>query len=410
MKQSILIILLFILALSCKDEITVMLQREPGSISGQILPEGVGATVSLYQGQLLQEKTTDDQGFFIFSGLTAGTYTLRASAPNFGTGTYSGVPVADGEGYDIGQFQLNEFPAPLLDVYPANGDIDIPLRTTRVIMLYFGEMMDINSLRNAFSITPAVYGLTIYSDTYRSPYASYHIYNVDGNFRLGTSYSFTIDSTATSLAGEPLEFAYSSSFRMEYFKLAQYNLPSILTSDHSIFLRFNSDVNSNDLQQYLRVEPDIPMYVDPRIDTYQSIRPALSWIPDTLFTITIDRQLPDVDGNTLQHDTSLVVISDKFKVEQTWPYHNQHFIRLDQDIQIRMNNLLDEGSIPQAVSVQPALSYEIETSNYGGFSSFILQPDSLSPDTWYTVTIDTDLHDYYGKPLEEDYSFSFKTE
>ena len=61
MKKHRFIILLLSLIIYCADDVTVFIEREPGSISGQILPKGVGATVKLYQGPLLQEAVTDSR-------------------------------------------------------------------------------------------------------------------------------------------------------------------------------------------------------------------------------------------------------------------------------------------------------------------------------------------------------------
>ena len=128
-----------------------------------------------------------------------------------------------------------------------------------------------------------------------------------------------------------------------------------------------------------------------------------------MFTITISSNFHDIDGNTLQNDTSFVVTSQPLKVRSTLPYDNQHFVPTDQIIDIRMNNIVDESTFLDAFSIEPAINWNLITEIYGGMTDFRLVPDSLSSNTLYSVTIDTLLMDYYGKPLGETYTFSFMT-
>ena len=138
MKKVFYLTVLLNIFFSCEDQINVTLEREPGSISGQILPKGVGAVVGIYQGPLIQEVNTDGEGYFRFSNLSAGTYTIRAKAPNYGTREIVNVQVEDSEGYDIGQIQLYEYPAPLISIFPLNGEIGVRYsRGYRLVTLYF---------------------------------------------------------------------------------------------------------------------------------------------------------------------------------------------------------------------------------------------------------------------------------
>ena len=75
-----------------------------------------------------------------------------------------------------------------------------------------------------------------------------------------------------------------------------------------------------------------------------------------------------------------------------------------------MNNLVDEATIPDAVSIEPSVDYDFITNVYSGRTNILMLPDSLLSNTLYTVTIDTSLRDYYGKPFGETYTFSFVTQ
>jgi len=411
MKKVLLSLTLIILLISCQDEITVILQKEPGSITGQIRPKGIGTVVSLYQGPKISEVNADDEGYFKFSDVSVGTYTLRANAPKYGTQEIRNVQVDDGQGTDLGLLYLYRYPAPLLFASPADGSTNISVTSTRLIIFYFDQMMDLESLRDAFSISPAVAGLSIQAGSQRPPYSSYFDYYVEGTFKSGTQYTFTLDSKAETISGDTMEFSYSSTFETEHFELLEFSPLANLEGNQPLRLRFSNQADALLLSENLTIEPDIKIYVEDlsRFSNNIYVYPILSWIPDTVFTITISSNFHDIDGNTLQNDTSFVVTSQPLKVRSTLPYDNQHFVPTDQIIDIRMNNIVDESTFLDAFSIEPAINWNLITEIYGGMTDFRLVPDSLSSNTLYSVTIDTLLMDYYGKPLGETFTFSFMT-
>ena len=82
-------------------------QAQLGSLSGnvgQYLDDGsfvgpvVGAVVQLYDssGNLVAQTTTDGNGFYKFTGLAAGTYTITTTADSSSVGTVNGT--TDGQG------------------------------------------------------------------------------------------------------------------------------------------------------------------------------------------------------------------------------------------------------------------------------------------------------------------------
>jgi hypothetical protein len=410
MRKVTFSVVLVILMLSCKEEITVFVEKEPGSISGQILPRGVGAIVGIYQGPLFQEVSPDAEGYFKFSNVAAGTYTLRAKAPHYGTTEHASIRVEDGEGYDIGILHLYKYPLPLNYTDPINGATGVPIGyTNRVLYLHFNEPMNLESLRNAFSITPSVANMLLDLDLPASRYSKLTRYYVSGDFQAGTFYSFTIDSSAETETGFPLEFSYTSTFETEFFRVQNISTPYHLYGNYPITFVFNRDVNSTILSQYITTEPSIELSIPGTTNDYITIYPALSWMPDTIISFSLDRNLHDVDGNTLKDDTTIYFQTEPLKILDTTPHHNQYFVPLHSSIRVSMNNLIDEGTILSAIQIQPTVTFGLSTSVYSGRCNFYLMPDSLISNTRYTVTIDTSLRDYYGKNFSENYTFSFVT-
>ncbi len=407
MKQFFWCIIIATFLLSCQDDITVQIEKEPGSIAGQILPSNIGATAELYQGSMIKQTQADAEGYFKFRDINAGTYRVRVGASNYGTREFDQVRVEEGEGYDLGVIELSRYPYPLSYAYPFNGQIEVSVTSSRIIMMEFETPMILATIQNAFTIDPQVTNLE-FEESSPNPRYTYYVY-ISGDFKLGTEYHFTLDSTAQTIGGEPLEFSYTASFTTEYFKLTNFELRYVMDSDAPIYLTFNNDVNLIDLLNKMTLEPSVELRAQAYVRLSQVIVPVLSWIPDTTFNLTIHKELQDINGNYLQADTTFSFKTEPLKVAYTSPYDKQHFVHVYSYIIIDMNNLLDEGTIQNAVTINPLLDYEIDTNSGLGYTAFRLLPDSLVANTEYTVTIDTSLKDYYGGNLKEPYTFSFVT-
>lgn len=410
MKRITFLILIAIAFWSCQDEINVFVTKEPGSIAGRVLPLNVEAFVELYQGKLIKNVHVDENGYFLFLDVVPGTYIVKAKADNFGTTIRSNVHITDGEGYDIGTIELSQYPYPLQYAEPFNGAGDVYNFFHRArIRLNFSKEMDNSSVEAAFHIEPDVEDLTFLHPKRGSGY------QIEGIFEFGTEYTFTLDTTATSHWGEVLEFPYSSTFTTENFKVTQF-WPSYAYPNESysrIYFSFNSLLGAVSFEDYLTVDPE----TDVQITYYYGgrgyqvlVEPSLSWRPDTTYTFTISGDLPEIEGATLGADTSLSLWIPPLQVVNTIPYSNQHFVPIGSTVRVRMNNLLDEGSIQNSVTLSPSVNFQVSTLVSFGSTTFTLAPDSLIANTQYTVTIDTTLKDFYGGNIKEPYSFSFVTD
>ena len=78
---------------------------------------------------------------------------------------------------------------------------------------------------------------------------------------------------------------------------------------------------------------------------------------------------------------------------------------------VRFNNIVDESTIADALSVFPEAVYEIWTYYRDGYNYFYLNVTAdLQNKTEYVVELSTDLKDYYGRHLKAPYSFRFTTQ
>jgi hypothetical protein len=408
MKMQFFMVMVFLLTFSCKDKITVNIEKEPGTITGRVIPAGIDAMVELYQGTLSKQKQTDADGYFKLRDIDAGTYTLKIQALHYGSQEIAQIHVDEGEGHDVGTIQLSAMPYPLTMVSPPDDAREVSVSSGNVIIFGFNEQMNIESVKNSFSIVPSVENLTITAQS-PNPLNEIQYFYIRGNFQLGTSYTLTMDSTAQTLAGELMEFSYQSHFQTEYFKIVEFDTYYPVMEAREIYILFNSLVYGNDLLENLNVEPAIEMNAVRYVNQRMYIVPVICWIPDTTFTITVKSSLQDVDGNYLQEEGTFSFTSEPLRVEDIAPYNNQYFVPTNQPIYIRMNYVIDESSIEQALSISPAAGYEINTEVYSGESRIIVYPDSLQPQTTYTVTLSTSLRDFYGGHLKEPFALRFVT-
>ena len=121
MKRIFLLAMIFLVLINCEDEINVYIVKEPGTITGQVLPLTENATVELYQGTMIDQITVDNNGYFIFKDVSPGTYRIIARATHYGSREISGIHVTDGEGYEVGVVTLSLLPYPLDYIYPYMG-------------------------------------------------------------------------------------------------------------------------------------------------------------------------------------------------------------------------------------------------------------------------------------------------
>ncbi len=395
----------FVLILfSCNDDVNVTLEKEPGTLYGRVLPLNINSQAELYQGTLIKTADTDNDGYFTFSGLNPGAYRIKVKADNYGT-VESKVYIEDGEGNDMGTIELTNLPYPLSSITPYDGatGVNNDFNNARVD-IYFTKNVNHESFINALSILPTVEGLTITNSGSRFSSA-----RIEGKFKFDQLYTIELDTTLVTQSGEHLEFPLVSTFTTEKLKI--YDFYYYQNTDLAYFpirLRFNGEIDASALDHIL-IEPDIPVELTLSSNRYIDIIPALAWPCDTTIAITAKGTLSDITGSSLGNDTTFTINMPQLRIVSTDPYHDQRFINTYDDINIIFNNIIDQSTLENAISIVPNVNYDIYTPFYTGQSRVYLQPDSLQSNTEFTVTVDTTLKGYYWGHLKEPYIFKFYT-
>jgi hypothetical protein len=416
MKHFIITVGIIFLCLSaCQDSITVFIEKEPGAVAGVVHPAEAEATVGLYQEVLIAETTVDPQGGFRLSDIAPGVYTLKVTADGYGMLIRNNITVKDDETNYVGDLVLTGLPWPMRSAEPAWGDT---LKSAAVkITIRFRTDIVNATVEDAFTINPEVDNLTMNI----SWGGGGDMLQINGDFSLGTTYTYTIDTTLDTYIEQSLEFPFTSSFTTMPFKIVSTSLPS--RNDYPFSIEFNSPIFQDQLLPHLTIIPDTEVelgwYVRLRRSNVTSeladfeqtrfgIVPKLVWIPGTTM-ITIDGDLAEVSGATLGANVSFSFVMDSLSITQTQPYDGQHFVDLDETIRITFNTLVNESTIESAISLSPPHAMDLSTYS-SHITSVSIFPDTLFSSTTYTVSIDTTIRDIWGGGMNEPYSFTFGTE
>jgi hypothetical protein len=410
MKRFLIIFVLFIIFLgACEengDNIEIFLQKQPGSVAGRVYPFNAEATVGLYQGvvRLIAETQTDPDGTFLIKDVQPGVYLLRVSASGYGSFEREEILVSDGESMDVGVIILSTLPWPINSTEPEDGAQDISIDQT--VYIYCSKQLESESILSAFSINPMVSDLIIedFYITYDYPYR--HLIRIAGKWIYGTQYDISLGTSLTTILGERLEFPLLLKYTFEPFCLREVQLP--VSDDYSgyINLRFNGELDiSNFFANFIITPPEIG-----NINLGYSNRVYIDapgcWHPG-ITSITLKAGLSENGGSILGTDTTFTFIIDSLAVRETYPFNGMINVDVNSNVQIYFSYRIDETTAVNAVTIDPEISFNI----WRGYDYIELNPySSFGSDTTYTVTIDTSLHDYWGNPLSNPYSFSFTTE
>ncbi len=400
MKKSLVVFLTILTLISCKDEITIVTSKQPGKIVGTVLPKESVATVQLIQGEVISTKATEN-GLFQFDDISPGIYRLSIKAENYGRQEIKDIKVEDGEGNDIGIIELSKFPYPLVSTTPFDKASNISAQSGS-LRFEFSESIDPSSFEQALTIEPEtiINRLSFSNNRYVYVYAT---------LNFSTEYKVTLDTNLVTEFGKHLEFPVELNFTTNDFEIERIRYPFISGNDNSPLVIYFNSALSQDVENIISVDPEIPVETTLYGDSGIKIAPPLGWKADTTFNITVNQSLKEINGATLTRDTVLTFSTPKLKILDTSPINNQYYIDTTAIIQVETNYYLNEGTIKDAVSISPDVDFQIYTyTNYGN-SIFRLYPSHLSPNTKYTLTINKSLTDVYGVPLNEDYIFSFTT-
>jgi hypothetical protein len=286
--------------------------------------------------------------------------------------------------------------------------------------LRFNKFMDVSSVRRSVRISSPVGD--IYADTgsILSVGGDVFIINpVDSNgsrfgtgFKVGVTYTMEVDSTARDINGNALLPPFSMTFIPEpYFRVMNITPQDGDTTvgiTPYINITFNSKV-PRDILTHISLEPAAPGLWGMGYDSMSVSYGPDDYLPtSTRFTVSIDGDARDVDGNRLNDPFLSTFTTTGFRVSRTNPNPGGIDISLSQPVYVYFSLPLDTQSVRRSVHLtpgRPGTLYMYPGASYFGFS-----PDSeFIPSTLYRMRVDTTLKSVNGDHLRDPYEFSFTT-
>ncbi len=156
-----------------------------------------GAKVRLLPENIVYTGDSYNNGFYMFDSLKAGAHTLSFETPNYETASVP-VTLVAGKTLFLDRSFVGGAPAAIRYFGPTTRDTLYPVNQT--IGLSFSAAMDTASVRQAFSVTPAVSGTITWFNSLSSL-----VFRPDQPFQYLTWYTYRLAATARTAGGGYLD-------------------------------------------------------------------------------------------------------------------------------------------------------------------------------------------------------------
>ncbi|NIP35878.1 MAG: hypothetical protein GWN18_13035, partial [Thermoplasmata archaeon] len=198
--------------------------------------------------------------------------------------------------FDALQFRVVP-PPEVLDATPRNGTEGVFVNSP--VVLAFNKEMDRPTVEAAFSIDPPVAG----TFTWEGPVARF---NVDGFFEEATTYTYSLNTTATDADGinllEPLEVTFTTGSGVDVYPPT---IISVISSraprDAVVRISFSEPMDRASAMMAFSIDPAVTGNLSWEADTLVFTPRALLDY-DTLYTVLIEGSAKDLAGNPLGTD------------------------------------------------------------------------------------------------------------
>ena len=197
--------------------------------------------------------------------------------------------------------------------------------------------------------------------------------------------------------------------------MEEWEFPDPAYGREPLYITFSDPVSTEALTAALTLVPEIPLEIARSGQSGKKflVRPVNCWIPETTFVLTLDASLEEMHGITLEDVETAEFSTLPFEVIQTSPVCGSIGADIGRDFSLRLSAYAQGATIPTAVSLEPDSSdYTLEWSNNNGICTVIFNlgyGNTWQPNTEYTVTVDTTLLDFTGRPLTEPFICTFTT-
>ncbi len=259
------------------------------------------------------------------------------------------------------------------------------------ITLRFDQAMDQTSVESAWQIEPTLVG------QFDWPRPDTVVFTPDSDLKRDQTYKVTVDNTAVSQNGIALEqdiqFDLQTVGNLEVTEVIPEDGTQDVQADGAVTVVFNKPVvplvssgQQADLPQPLTFNPDVEGQGEWVSTSIYRFVPTVGFAGATTYQVTVDNELTDVTGGTLDAPVSWQFTTDSPTVVNIIPANGSKLVLPTQPISITFNMPMDRSSTETAVSLDPAtsLSYTWHEDD----SVLVATPqDGLNLETDYTLNI-----------------------
>jgi len=406
LAMGVVIVALF-MTFSCTEETPL---SESGanlnSIVGIVKPIGTVALIKVLQGVLVDTTYSDSEtGYFEIDNLQVGFYTLEIIATGYGKNVKNQIQVVADGVTSVGDIELSPFPEQILAIIPPGGSENIQLSDS--CGFEFSVLMDHNSVEKNFTIIPYVQGHFKWKENTTQ---SALFFFPESEFRAYTNYSILLSTGVRTIYGDTLSFDFSSKFKTEPVKVEAYTPEhgsTYVLPEVSIYVGFNKAMNRISVENsFGMIQAADGSFLWHSNEAF-SFRPHSFLATNTQYTVIVSTNAKDFSGTSLGETFTLNFSTEPLKITYTNPENGSTYIRTDTSFKIDFNSNVNQTATENAFSISPSVDGSFMWIDLTKFTYF---PDSnLTPNTSYTITINTNCKDIYGKHLPETYSFNFET-
>lgn len=418
-KAVILVVILGLAVLSCsKKTITNNYYgptEEGASIVGVVYPPESEATVTAYMGIPVASAQIDAAGYFQFSGLPVGPYSLLVQAEGYYdqvSETYVKEPTIT----LVDTIYLARFGEFISWVSPYDGQQMVSVDAS--IRIAFRTEIDRESFEAAFDMEPLVEGRFSWREYFPPGGPPEVRFYPRDQLATSTIYQVTIDTTVSDTAGMKLTEPYQSRFTTEPVRI-EYTYPGhnhvSVSPKTTIRIRFNAYMNTESVEAAFTMmnseleEVTGDFYWSSL--TYLEFEPSPPLATDERYTVTIEATASDVSGSTLPAPYWFSFVTQPLMVTSTSPADQSSSVPTSTGVWVFFNTHMDAESVNSAFQM---VDSELKTVTgeyiWPSLSYIVFQPVSpLAGAETYTVTIDASAKDLHGKSLDGPFSFWFRT-
>jgi len=205
------------------------------------------------------------------------------------------------------------------------------------------------------------------------------------------------------------EGEFFSPSSLELLKTQPRDGESNIHVDTPIILKFNKEIVSENVEDAIKVgtqEESTQISIEKTDPATIKILPQGKWEYEKVYNVTITKDIIGIDGSRLIDNKKISFTTiGHIKILEVTPKNNSKKVSLNTKIKITFDQEVDHTSAQKSFKIYPnAKGVFLWEEN-----TLVYKPQSLTPQTTYTITIDKDINSIYELPNTSPTKWSFTT-